>query len=43
MKQNVETTLYDEEIEKKVLKYILDDLTFIEPEFISREEYSKLK
>jgi hypothetical protein len=43
MKQNLETTLYNEEIEKKVLKYILDALTFIEPEFISREEYSKLK
>jgi hypothetical protein len=43
MKQNLETTLYNEEIEQKVLKYILDMLTFIEPEFISREEYSKLK
>jgi hypothetical protein len=43
MNQNLETKLYDEKIEREVLKEILDILTFIEPEFISREEYSKLK
>jgi hypothetical protein len=37
------TKLYDEKIEREVLKEILDALTFIEPEFISREEYSKLE
>jgi hypothetical protein len=41
MKQ-IGTKLYDDKIDEKILKYILDILTFIEPKFISREEYSKL-
>jgi hypothetical protein len=38
-----EKLLYDEKIEQEVFKEVLDALTFIEPEFISREEYNKLK
>jgi len=34
---------YNDKIEQKVFKEILDALTFIEPKFISREEYNKLK
>jgi hypothetical protein len=40
---NLENKLYDEKIEQEVFKKILDALTFIEPEFISREEYNSLK
>ena len=39
---NLETKWYDEKIDQKVFKEILDALTFIEPEFLSREEYNKL-
>jgi hypothetical protein len=34
---------FDEKIEQEVFKEILDALTFIEPIFLNREEYNKLK
>jgi len=37
-----EKLLYDEKIEQEVFKEILDALTFIKPDFISREKYRKL-
>ena len=38
-----EILAYDEEIKQKVFKEILDALSFIEPKFVSREEFNKLK
>jgi hypothetical protein len=40
---NFETKLYDEKIEQEAFKQILDALTFIEPKFVSREEFNALK
>ena len=39
---NESELLYDKKIKQEVFKEILDALTFIEPEFISREEYESL-